>query len=65
MQNSLSENKAPVKTSQTVLLKEAVTLEKNLHVWFSGNVTNICKRFGLLNRGVAQCSLLSVKTSLG
>lgn len=29
MQNSLSENKAPVKTSQTVLLKEAVTLEKN------------------------------------
>lgn len=53
----VSENKAPVKTSQTVLLKEALNHQshwKKLCVCgFLGNVANICKRFGLLNRGVA------------
>lgn len=52
---------APVEPSQAVLLKEALGhTGKSSRVWFSGNATNICKRFGLLRRGLAQCSVLSV-----
>lgn len=51
---------APVKPSQTTLLKEPLSdTGKPLCVWFSGNVTNICKRFGLLRRRLPQCSVLS------
>lgn len=51
---------APVQPSHTRLLKESLgDTRKSLCVWFSGNMTNICK-IGLLRRVLAPCLVLSV-----